>query len=79
MGTQVYRQKNIYMKRCDKCKKLSHYTYRINLGGISYTFCSGLCAQAAQKEFDEKLQKGITPNNLDPIEEDTGGNDLEPY
>lgn len=73
-GGMVYRQKNVYMKRCEKCNKLSHYTYRIQLGGIGYTFCSGFCADAAQKEFEYKQKNGISPNNTEPIE---GGDSFE--
>ena len=72
--TMVFRSKNTFMKRCDKCGKLSHYTYRISLGNISYTFCSGLCTDAAKKEFDFKQKNGISPDNSEPIE---GGDSLE--
>ena len=75
MGVTVYRQKNIYMKRCDKCHKLSHYIYRLQLGQFSYNFCSGLCADAARKEYEEKEKGGITPSNLEPI--DDGGDSIE--
>lgn len=67
MGQSVYRQKNIYLKRCDKCGKLSHYTYRMSLGTLSYLFCSGMCADAARKEFEAKQAQGITPTNAEPI------------
>ncbi len=68
MGVQVYRHKNTYMKRCDKCGKLSHYVYRMTLGPHSYNFDSGMCADAARKEYEYKEQNGISPSNLEPIE-----------
>lgn len=76
MGAIVYRQKNQYMKRCDKCNKLSHYIYRIQLGQFPYNFCSGMCADAARVEYEDKEKKGISPNNLTPID-DAGGDLLE--
>jgi len=75
MGVTVFRQKNQYMKRCEKCGKLSHYIYRMQLGQFPYNFCSGLCADAARKEYEHKEKSGITPTNPDPIEE--GGDELE--
>lgn len=75
MGQIVLRQKNTYLKRCEKCGKLSHYIYRMQLGQYSYNFCSGMCADAARKEYEAKEKQGITPNNLQPIEE--GGDLLE--
>jgi hypothetical protein len=68
----VYRHKNIYMKRCDKCTKLSHYTYRIQLGQHNYTFCSGMCADTARKEYEYKEKNGISPNNSEPINDEGG-------
>lgn len=62
------------MKRCDKCGKLSHYTYRLQLGGINYTFDSGMCASDAQKEFEYKQKNGISPSNSEPI---TDGGDFD--
>jgi hypothetical protein len=75
MGVITYRHKNTYMKRCEKCHKLSHYIYRLQLGEAWYNFCSGLCAEAARSEYDSKMKSGISPNNLEPIEE--GGETIE--
>lgn len=69
MGVITYRHKNIYMKRCDKCQKLSHYIYRIQLGQFTYNVCSGLCADTARKEYEYKEKNGISPTNSEPIEE----------
>ncbi len=69
MGQVVYRQKNTYTKRCDKCGRLSHYIYRIQLGQFWYNFCSGMCTDAAQKEYQSKEKNGISPSSLEPIEE----------
>jgi hypothetical protein len=55
------------MKRCDKCKQLSHYTYRIQLGNFPYTFCSSHCANTARQEYEYKEKNGISPNNLEPV------------
>lgn len=69
MGQQVYRNKNTYLKRCDKCGRLSHYIYRMQLGNLSYNFDSGMCADAARQEYEDKIKKGISPSNLEPIED----------
>jgi hypothetical protein len=71
MGVTVYRQKNQYMKRCDKCHKLSHYIYRLQLGNLQYNFCSGMCADAARVEYDRKEKSGISPENLTPIDDES--------
>ena len=67
MGVSVFRSKNTFMKRCDRCHKQTHYIYRMQLGQFSYNFCSGLCADAARKEYEKKEKLGITPTNPEPI------------
>lgn len=76
MGEITLRHKNAYMKRCDRCGKLSHYIYRMQLGQFSYNFCSGLCANAARIEYENKTSKGITPLNPDPIDDTMEEGDL---
>lgn len=76
MGAITYRHKNQYMKRCDKCTKLSHYIYKMQLGQFSYNFCSGMCANNARIEYENKTKNGISPNNSEPIIE-AGGDSLE--
>lgn len=77
MGTQVYRHKNTFMKRCDKCGKLSHYIYRIALGQFTYNLCSGMCAEKAMHEYEYKEKNGITPVNDEPITDEIEGG--EPF
>ena len=67
MGVSVFRSKNTFLKRCDKCGKLSHYVYRMNIGQHTYNFDSGMCADAARKEYEHKEKNGISPVNAEPI------------
>ena len=72
--THVLKQKNVYMKRCDKCKKLTHYIYRVNLGQFAYNLCSSFCVDAARAEYEYKQKNNITPTNDESIED---GGDLD--
>jgi hypothetical protein len=55
------------MKRCDKCGKLSHYIYHMQLGQFPYNFCSGICANNARLEYEEKKKSGVSPSNPEPV------------
>ncbi len=49
------------MIRCDFCHKATHYAYVLNLGGVNYSFCSGMHANEAAKNYYEKVNNGIKP------------------
>lgn len=74
------KQKTNHLVRCDYCKNTTHYVYRVKIGDFIYNFCSGVHANYAKNNFDEKIAKGITPSNLSPIEEPSAeGDNLEDY
>ena len=73
MGISALRYKNTYGVRCDRCKRPAKIIYKIKIGDFLYSFDSGICAQAASKEYQDKMNRGITPSNLEPLEEESEG------
>lgn len=57
--------------RCDYCHKPTNFPYVVTLGGIQYNFCGGPHAVAAEANFKEKVERGITPSSFEPIVEET--------
>lgn len=70
MGTVAFRQNSTHLVRCDLCHKPTHQVYKIRLGEYLYTFCGGICADKAQKNFEYKTKNGISPSNPEPIDDE---------
>ncbi len=49
-------------KRCELCHHQTHHVFVGVFDGIKYNFCSTAHLLVAQKNFDEKKQKGLTPD-----------------
>jgi len=61
--------------RCDFCHKRTNYPYYCTINGIGYNFCGGAHAMAAEKNFKDKLNQGITPTSNEPLIEDNPENE----
>lgn len=80
MAGMIFKKKTTYQTKCDYCHKACHEFYRANIGDFTYNMCSMMHVEAAQNNYKEKISKGLTPNNFNPItEEDTGEDNAENY
>ncbi len=74
-GIQALRRKFPSLRRCDRCRRPKNELYDVDLGEFRVFVCSGLCAEAARANYQEKKDKGIKPgqpiieNSTDMLED----------
>lgn len=71
------RYKTANLVRCDLCHQPTHQAYRVTIGGLACQFCGSLHAQMAVKNYEEKISKGVTPNNPKPLIEESEDETIE--
>mgnify|MGYP001587252371 CR=1 FL=1 len=70
MGLLAFRVDSPMLQRCDLCKHPAKSLYKVQIGEHQYKFCSGMHANTATENYNQKKAKGITPANPFPLEEE---------
>ena len=63
MGTMLLRHNFPSLRRCEKCHKSRRFLYEMRLDEISILVCSGMCAEEARLNWQEKKDKNIKPGS----------------
>lgn len=67
----VYRENTTHQVMCELCKKVTHNSYRVQVGDLGLMrFCSGLHAKMAQDNYAKNRSLGVSPINPNPITDD---------
>lgn len=75
MGTQALRRKFQSLRRCEVCHRPKNELYQLDFDEFKLLACSGICAERARANYQEKKDKGIEPGQ--PIIEDSTPDVLE--